>query len=182
MSRARDRLGRDPSSWRERLPVVVLAVLGFGIATYLTLFQVGAVARLWDPIFGAGAERVLESALARRLPVPDASLGALAYAFEAVTCAAGGPARWRRRPWLVLLYGLDAALLGLAGVALTAAQAFVVRQGCTPCLASAAISVVAAAAASREVRASLEHLVRERRRGTSTRDALLGRRGAEARA
>ncbi len=39
----------NPSKWSERVPIVALAIIGLGIATYLTLFQLGAVDEVWEP-------------------------------------------------------------------------------------------------------------------------------------
>jgi hypothetical protein len=33
----------NPSAWSQRLPIVAVAMVGFVVATYLTLFQYGAV-------------------------------------------------------------------------------------------------------------------------------------------
>ena len=126
--------------------VIVLALLGFAIAGYLTLDQIGAVTA-WEPFFGRGTEAVLHSKFSRALPVPDAALGALAYLVEAVS-ALGGATRG----------GLDAASvvyvvtgvgLGLAAIALVLVQAGVVRAWCTFCLVSAAISLTLAIPAAR---------------------------------
>jgi uncharacterized membrane protein len=135
----------DPSRWSERLALAALAAVGLAISLYLTAFQLGLVARPWDPLFGpVSSARVLHSALSRALPVPDALLGAAAYAAEIATGLAGGAARWRTHPLLVLAFGAIAAGLGVAGVALVAVQALVVRAGCTPCLCSAALSITIA--------------------------------------
>lgn len=137
---------------------MVAALLGFTVATYLTLNQVGVVTRVWDPFFGADAEHVLHSALARSLPVPDASLGALAYLVEAVTVAIGGPERWRTRPWVVVVYGLTALGLGVVSTALTIFQPVIFDAWCTLCLLSAFISVNLVGPAMTEMLAALQHL------------------------
>lgn len=135
----------NPSRWRERLPLAALAAVGLGISVYLAAYQLGAVAAPWDPVFGpASSGRVLHSALSRALPVPDAALGAVAYAAEIVTGLAGGTERWRTHPWIVLAFGAVAAALGLVSIALIVMQVAVVRAGCTLCLCSAAISLTVA--------------------------------------
>jgi Vitamin K epoxide reductase family len=97
----------NPSSWSERLPLVGLALAGFAIAISLTYFQVGIIHALWDPFFGsASSARVSSSPVSRLLPIPDASLGALGYAADAILGSIGGPDRWRRMPWMVLLFSL----------------------------------------------------------------------------
>jgi uncharacterized membrane protein len=131
--------------------VVVLALAGCGIATALTLYQVGVLGSVWEPFFGDGSRRVLTSALSRALPVPDAALGAAAYLAEAVLAGAGRP----YRPWVVLAGQAVAAGLGLAALGLLAVQAFLVGAFCTLCLVSAALSLTIAALVLPEVPATL---------------------------
>jgi uncharacterized membrane protein len=149
----------SPSAWRHRLPVLVLALLGCGIATYLTLYQWHVTKVVWDPVFGPrSSERVLTSALSEALPLPDATLGALAYLAEAAVTLVGGDHRWERTPSLVLVYGLVLAGLALTSCALVAAQLLAVRALCTLCLVSAAISLLNAALGKPEVAAALGRL------------------------
>ncbi len=162
---------RDPSAWSKRLPVLATALAGLGIATYLTLYQVGAVSHVWEPFFGEGSRYILkESAVARDLPIPDAALGALAYLAEAVLELVGGADRWRTKPWVVLLLGLTAAGLAVAAVVLVVLQAAVFRHFCTLCLTSAACSLLGASFVPPEVLATLRHLRRPRSRSPAVGD------------
>ncbi|HEX6799420.1 MAG TPA: vitamin K epoxide reductase family protein [Ktedonobacterales bacterium] len=155
----------NPSALSERLPLVALALIGCAIAIYLTLYQLGIVRQVWDPVFGsASSARVTGSALAHALPIPDASLGALGYAADVVLGAVGGPDRWRRLPWVVLAFGVVIAGMGCAAVLLVVAQGAVLHAWCLLCLCSAAISIVIACAGLGEPLAALQHL----RRGDST--------------
>ncbi len=134
--------GNDPSRWSARIPVAGLALIGFAIAAYLAAYQIGLLAAPWDPLFGAAsAERVLHSALARALPLPDAALGAVGYAVEIAADLAGGRRRWLTHPWLVLVFGCIALGMALVGLALIVVQIAVVHAAGTLCLASAVISV-----------------------------------------
>src|SRR5579872_7040598 len=82
---------RGPSAWSRRWPVLATAVAGFGIATYLALYQVGVLSHVWEPFFGSGSRDILkQSAIARDLPIPDAALGAAAYLAELVLELIGG--------------------------------------------------------------------------------------------
>jgi uncharacterized membrane protein len=174
-SRIEARHPASPSSWAHRLPVVVLAVVGCALATYLTLYQWRLTGSVWDPVFGSGSsEAVLSSAISHYLPLPDATLGAVAYLVEAVVAAVGGSDRWRLTPWVVVLFGLVLAGLALTGLALVLIQLFVVHALCTLCLCSAAISWLNAWLGHDEVFASLGELRRATARGASLWAALRG--------
>ncbi|MDQ3347925.1 MAG: vitamin K epoxide reductase [Acidobacteriota bacterium] len=123
-------------------------------------YQYGIVQTVWEPFFGGGSERVLTSRLSFALPVSDATLGALGYLADAVTGLIGSPARWRTRPWLVVLFGLLVGPLGAISVALVVAQPVMYGAWCTLCLASAVISVAMIGPAMDEALASLQHLRR----------------------
>ena len=158
----------SPSSSEHRLPVVVLALVGCALATYLTLYQWHLTADVWDPLFGASSsEAVLTSPISRYLPLPDATLGAAAYLVEALVTALGGSDRWRATPWLVVVFGLVLAGLALTSLALVLIQVFVVHALCTLCLCSAAISWLNAWLGHDEVFATLREL-RGRRSAQST--------------
>jgi uncharacterized membrane protein len=170
----------NPSAWRERLPLVLLALGGCGVAAYLTLYQVGLFQTVWEPFFGTGSRTILHSSVAQFLPIPDAALGALAYLLEAACGLLGGTARWRTAPWLVLAYGGLVGLLGLGSVALLIAQPVAFGAWCTLCLVSAAISIGLLGPALREPLAALQHLRREYEHGDSLWQAFWGH-GAAAR-
>lgn len=150
----------NPSAFTERVKVLLLAVVGFGIACYLAAYQAGYLAKVWDPFFADGSRKVLHSAVSRMLPVPDASLGALGYLADFVSCAIGGAARWRTMPWLVLFYGAIVSVFGAAALLLAFLQPLLVHDGCTLCLISAAISLLIVWLARHEVLATLKHLRR----------------------
>jgi uncharacterized membrane protein len=158
----------NPSSWSQRLPIIGLSLLGFGIATYLSLYQVGLVDTVWEPFFGAGSERILTSWVSQLLhPIPDAALGAFSYLLDAATGAIGGTRRWRTMPWIVVLFGLAVGPLGIVSVTLVILQPVLFDSWCTLCLVSAAISVLMIGPALDETLASLQHLKRESQRGHS---------------
>ena len=167
------RLGLDgPSAWPRRLAVVVLAFAGLMVSVRLTFFQYGLVDSVWEPWFGDGSVKVLDSVFSRALPVRDAALGAAAYLVEMVLELSGGVTRWRRRPWLVLLLGLLATTMALTALSLIALQAFVIGAFCTLCLASAVISLSVPLLVVEEVTAAWRQVRRARRYGTSWFTAL----------
>ncbi len=165
---------RGPSAWRHRLPLLGLACVGLGIATYLTLYQVGTIRSVWDPLFGDGSRRILGSSVAKALPVPDAALGIVGYGSEIATGLLGDGARWRTSPWAVVLFALVAMGMAAGSLVLVLAQVFVFRAFCALCLGSAAISLVLPGPALEELRAALGAIGRERRRGSPLTDALRG--------
>lgn len=152
----------DPSSWRERIPILVLALVGFTIATYLALYQFGVVRDVWEPFFGDGSQRVLHSEISRLLPVPDAVLGAAGYLLDAVSGVIGGHGRWRTLPWVVIIFGVAVGPLGAVSIALVMIQPLLVHSWCTLCLASALVSVLMIGPAMDEMLASLQYLKRRR--------------------
>jgi uncharacterized membrane protein len=149
----------NPSTWRERGPLLLLACLGLLISCVLALYQFGVLPQPWDPIFGADSSvRVLRSPISQALPVPDASLGALAYAAEIVTGAIGGRARWRTLPGIVLVFGAIVLGLGVASMLLLIFQGAVVHSWCALCLASAAISIFLLSMVPGEVLAAAQRI------------------------
>ena len=151
----------NPSSWSQRLPIVALALAGFGIAMYLALYQWDVFASVWEPFFGEGSRVILTSSISRLLPVPDAALGAFGYLLDAVAGVIGGRQRWRTMPWIVVVFGLAVGPLGAVSIALVMSQPLVVGAWCTLCLASAVISVLMIGPAMDEFLASLQYLKRQ---------------------
>ena len=164
----------NPSSWPQRLPVIILALVGFAIAGYLSLYQLDVFRQVWDPFFGDGSRRILNSGVSHLLPVPDAALGAFGYLLDAVTGAVGGKARWRTMPWIVLLFGLAVGPVGAVSVLLVIIQPVVYDSFCTLCLVSAAISVLMIGPAMDEFLASLQWVKAEHGRGRSWWRAFWG--------
>ena len=152
----------NPSAWPARLPILGLALAGFCIAGYLAVYQLEMVTTVWEPLFGEGSRKVLHSFISRMLPVPDAALGASGYFAEFVAGVIGGSERWRTMPWMVILYGAIVGCVSAAAIGLALVQGLVIHAGCTLCLTSAALSIVIAWLARREVFASVA-FIKERR-------------------
>ena len=172
---AQNGAARQSLHWAHRLPVIVLALVGCAVSAYLTLYQWHVAASVWDPLFGSvSSEAVLSSTVSRALPLPDATLGALAYLVEAVVSSLGGTDRWRSMPWLVMAFGLVLAGLALVSVALVLIQILVVHALCSLCICSAAISWLNAWLGRNEVFACLRRLKESIARGASLPAALRG--------
>jgi len=165
----------NPSTWLQRTPIIVLAMLGFAVAGYLALFQLRVISGVWEPLFGGGSEKILTSWVSKLLhPVPDAGLGALSYLLDAVAGIIGGTKRWKTMPWMVILFGLAVGPLGVVSVLLVILQPVLFDTWCTLCLASGVISVLMIGPAMDEMLASLQHLRRETERGNSWWRAFWG--------
>lgn len=148
----------NPSAWSERIPIIVLAVVGVAIATYLSLFQFGVIGAVWEPFFGNGSRKILNSRISHILPIPDAALGASSYLIDAVTGAIGGRERWRTRPWVVVVFGLAVGPLGAISILLVILQPVLYSAWCTLCLLSAVVSLGMIGPAMDEMLASLQYL------------------------
>jgi uncharacterized membrane protein len=163
----------NPSSWRQRVPICVLAGVAFLMSAYLALYQWRLIGDAWDPIFADGTRRVLDSAVSERIRyyigIPDAALGAFGYLSEVVLGLAGCTRRWQYRPWMVLLFGIDVIPLGLVSVVLVVLQGTAVGAWCTLCLATAVISLTLVVLAYDEVWASLLYLHRVWKRSRSVK-------------
>ena len=164
----------NPASWRERIPLIIVAFAGFCVASYLAAYQFRLTRSVWDPFFGRGSEVILKSPLSTLLPIPDAALGAAGYLMDLVTGAIGGPARWRTMPWIVLSFGFAVGPLGLTSILLVILQPVKFGAWCTLCLVSAALSILMIGPAMDEVLASLQHLKRVHSRGGSLWRAFWG--------
>lgn len=154
----------NPSSWRQRIPICVLAGVAFVIAAYMALYQWRLIGDVWDPIFGVQSKHVLDSNVSeemrRWIGVPDAALGAIAYLGDLIFGLAGSTRRWQYRPWLVVLFGLDVIPLGIVSAVLVVLQGTVVGSWCFLCLVTAVLSLVLVALAYDEVWSSLLYLHR----------------------
>jgi uncharacterized membrane protein len=157
----------NPSTWEQRLPLVGLAMVGFFIATYLSLFQFNVISSVWDPFFGKGTRTILTSRVSHVLPIPDAALGAFGYFADALLGVIGGKGRWRTMPWIVIVFGLAVGPLGVVSIMLVVFQPVLLDAWCTLCLASAVISIVMIGPAMDEFLASAQHIRRETANGKS---------------
>lgn len=164
----------NPSTWRQRLPIVALALVAFAAATHLALYQLRVVAQPWEPFFGGGSRTILDSWVSRLLPVSDAALGALSYLLDALAGVIGSTRRWRTMPWMVVLFGILVGPLGAVSVLLVILQPVLFDAWCTLCLLTALLAVLMIGPAMDEVLASLQHLKRVARRGESVWRAFWG--------
>jgi hypothetical protein len=134
----------NPSTWLQRLPIAVLALLGILLARYLAAYQLGHTDSAWDPFFGAGpngrqngTEKIITSDMSKAWPVSDAGVGVLAYMLELLMAVMGDARRWRTMPWMVAGFGIVVVPLGAVSIFFIIAQPIVIGTWCTLCLLQA---------------------------------------------
>ena len=84
-----------------------------------------------------------------------------------MTGVIGGCDRWRRMPWIVVLFRIAVGPLGAISVLLVILQPVLYDSWCTLCLVSAGISVAMIPPAMDELLASMQSLRGQHERGES---------------
>jgi hypothetical protein len=123
-----------PSSWLQRFPIALLAVIGFFIARYMGAYQLGHIDQAWDPFFGLGTQTIITSNASKAWPIADGALGAVVYMLELVMSFVGGKTRWRTMPWMVLALAVLILPLGGVSIYFIIIQPIVIGTWCTICL------------------------------------------------
>ncbi|MEO6906001.1 MAG: vitamin K epoxide reductase family protein [Ginsengibacter sp.] len=161
----------NPSSWSKRMPLLILAAIGFLIALYLGLYQLHIFQTVWEPFFGNGTDAVVKSSFSRSLPIPDGLIGAFGYLCDIVLVSIGDSTRWKTKPWAVILYSILVGIMGLVSILLLILQPVVLHAWCTLCLVSAVLSLSMVIPAMQELSASL-HLIKTKRSEESFWEAI----------
>ena len=131
----------NPSTWSNRIPIIVLGFLGFYVARSMAVYQLGYTETVWEPFFGDGTKSVLTSDVAKSFPISDAGLGAAVYLLESLSGIIGDPRRWRTMPWMVFVFFVLVVPAGIVSVILIMLQPIVVGAWCTLCLITALITL-----------------------------------------
>lgn len=155
----------NPSGWFQRGPIIATAFIGFFLSRYLAAYQLGHTPPPWDPFFGDGTRRVLDSDVSKMWPISDAGLGAVSYMLEALSGLMGGRNRWRTMPWMVVMFGILVVPLGVVSIMLVVLQPVAVGAWCTLCLVTASAMLIMIAPAVDEVVAMGQFLIGARREG-----------------
>lgn len=155
----------NPSDWFERGPIIAMALVGFFLSRYLAAYQLGHVAYPWDPFFGDGTRRVLDSEVSKAFLISDAGLGAVSYMIEALSGCMGGRNRWRTMPWMVVMFGVLVVPLGVVSIVLVILQPISVGAWCTLCLVTSGAMLIMVSPAVDEVIAMGQFLLGARREG-----------------
>ena len=162
----------NPSGFAQRLPIIVLALLGLYVSRYLAGYQLGHISELWDPFFAGspadprnGTEEIVTSWISTALPVPDAALGGYTYLLEILTGLVGSRQRWRTAPWLVLLFGLMIVPLGMTTILFIVIQPVVLGTWSTLALVGGAAVLIQIPYSLDELLATAQFLRRRVRAG-----------------
>lgn len=149
----------QPSGWNQRVLIGCLASVAVLIATYMGLYQWRLIDSVWDPVFGGQTQQVLDSDVSHTLRkwfrLPDSIMGAIAYLGDVIFALAGSSQRWRDRPWLVILFGIDVIPLGGVSAILVFMQGTVVGAWCFLCLVTAVICLILICLAYDEIRSCI---------------------------
>ena len=140
------------SSVTRRMAIATLALVGFFIAVYLTLFKLGVIGALSCSV--GSCEAVNLSGWGSFLGLPVAAWGMLFYATLFVVAFAGVHERWgehRALPLALLLWSGWGVLFSLW---LTYLELFVIHAICMWCVISATLVVIAFALSAWEWRAT----------------------------
>jgi uncharacterized membrane protein len=148
----------NPSSWNQRLPIILMAFLAWMSARYMAAYQLGYINYVWDPIFREGTQKVITSPLSESFPISDAGLGALVYTLEVLMGFKGSPRRWYTMPWIVFLFGIMVVPAGFVSILLIMLQPLIVGYWCTWCLLTAVCMLIMIALTLDEVVAVCQYL------------------------
>lgn len=149
----------NPSEWTQRLPIIGLAIIGLYVSRYLAAYQLEHIPDVWDPFFAGspadpqnGTEEIITSFVSKAWPVSDAAVGGYTYLLEILTGIVGSRTRWRTMPWLVVLFGLMIAPLGITSIFFIIIQPVVIGTWST-------IALIGAAAVLLQIPYSLDELL-----------------------
>jgi hypothetical protein len=170
----------NPSVWTQRLPIIGLALIGLYVSRYLAAYQLGHVPSVWEPFFAGsvvdprnGTEEIITSSVSRAWPVSDAAVGGYTYLLEILTGIVGSRTRWRTMPWLVLLFGLMIAPLGITSIFFIVIQPIIIGTWSTLALIAAAAVLVQIPYSLDEMIATLQFLRRRINAGQNWLRVLL---------
>ncbi|MDZ4140536.1 MAG: heavy metal-binding domain-containing protein [Methylotenera sp.] len=163
-----------PASWLQRMPIGVLALIGFLIARVLGAYQLGHIDTVWEPFFAGsgdmkgmmnGTETIITSDMSKAWPIADGALGGIVYMAELVMVWMGGKTRWRTMPWMVLALAILILPLGVVSIYFVIIQPIVIGTWCTLCLIAALAMTVMIPYALNEFVAMGQFLVWARKQG-----------------
>jgi len=160
----------SPSTYLQRLPIIVMGAVGFLISRHLAAYQLGHIESAWEPFFAGtnglnGTETIITSDVSKAWPVADAGLGAVAYMFEILMGVMGGRQRWRTMPWMVTMFGFIVVPLGVVSIYFIIIQPIVIGTWCSPCLLAGIAMLIMIPYSLDELVAMGQYLVQSTQRG-----------------
>ena len=160
----------SPSTYVQRMPIIILGAVGFFLSRILTAYQLGHIDGVWEPFFASpsalnGTEYIITSDVSKAWPVADGGIGAMSYMFEILMGVMGGRARWRTMPWMVTLFGIVVVPLGVISIYFIIIQPIMIGTYCTICLMAAAAMLIMIPYSLDELVAMGQFLVLNTRRG-----------------
>ena len=139
----------SPSTDGQRLPIVIMGLIGLLIARHLTAYQFGNIDNAWEPSFQGspanrrnGTEEIITSDVSRAWPIPGAGLGAISYMLKILKAVMGTRDRWRTMPWRVTIFGILVIPLGVISVYFIIIQPIMIGTWSTPTLIAALAMLV----------------------------------------
>jgi hypothetical protein len=156
------------------LPIIALAIVGLIVARYLAGYQLGTIDGVWEPFFEGkaddpqnGTEEIITSHVSQAWPVSDGAVGAYTYMLEILTGIVGSQRRWRTMPWLVILFGLMIAPLGITSIFFVIIQPISIGTWSTLALIGAAAMLIQIPYSLDELLATLQFMRRRMHAGRS---------------
>ena len=163
-----------PASWLQRMPIGVLALIGFLIARILGAYQLGYIDSVWEPFFAGsgdmqgvinGTETIITSDMSKAWPIADGALGGIVYMLELVMVWMETKTRWRTMPWMVLALAILILPLGVVSIYFVIIQPIAIGTWCTLCLIAALAMAVMIPYSLNEFVAMGQFLVWSRKQG-----------------
>ncbi len=148
----------NPSSWLQRLPVVVLGFFASLIARYLAAYHYTYINTLPDPLFGDTAAHSVSA---------YAAIGASLYTILTMVGCKGGSRRWHTMPWMVLLFGALVVGGGVISSLCVLFQPLTEGSWSSWGILEAVVVLLMIAFAMDEVMATLQFLIQAKKDGKS---------------
>lgn len=162
----------SPATYAQRLPIVLMGLIGLLISRMLTAYQLGHIDTAWEPFFAGsaadpknGTEEIITSYVSDMWPIPDAGLGAISYLLEILMAVMGTRDRWRTMPWMVTFFGILVIPLGVTSIYFIIIQPVLLGTWSTPALIAALAMLVMIPFAIDEVIAMGQYVYWSKRRG-----------------
>jgi hypothetical protein len=156
------------------VPIIALALVGVYVSRYLAAYQLEHIDSVWEPFFEGspldprnGTEEIITSFVSEAWPVSDAAVGGYTYMLEVLTGLVGSRVRWRTMPWLVVLFGLLIAPLGVVSIFFIVIQPILIGTWSTLALLAAAAMLFQIPYSLDELLAAVQFVRRRMRAGQS---------------